>query len=276
MAVDYGIDPEYQKKLLTRKEEIELVSRVRIGDMNAKNDLILHNQRLVAGYVESNHGNFPDERKLDFYQVGCMGLIKAAETFDTSKKCKFSTHANWWIRQYIGREIRNNSKNVRIPVYLQEYQSKLRKINNYYISGLGRKPTLDEICTETEWEIDLALKVLKSNIGVFYTSDFYEQFNRDDLDKGMLLEKVNSILDTFDNRSRMIIESHYGINGYKKETLEKIGKRLGYTRERIRQLKVIALNKFRRVFDLPPLKVGWNNRKKRKSSNGSKNKKAVA
>ena len=109
MTVDYGIEPKYQEKLLSRKEEIELANRIRRGDMEAERDLVLYNQRLVADYVEKKFGFLDAEKRLDLYQVGCMGLMRATQTFDTSKNCKFSTHACWWIKQHINREIQNRS-----------------------------------------------------------------------------------------------------------------------------------------------------------------------
>jgi RNA polymerase sigma factor (sigma-70 family) len=287
--VDYGIEPKYQQNLLTREEETELANRSRKGDMESRTYLVLYNQRLVAGYVEDKFGFLDDEVKLDLYQVGCMGLMRATQTFDTSKDCKFSTHATWWIKQHINRDIQNNSKNIRIPAYLQEHQSKLRKINDFYIAGLGRKPTLDEICSETGWEIGTALKVMKAKFSeTFSISEFLDQYSNgdNDLDGNILLEKVNSVLDSFDHRSRMIIQRRYGINGYDEETLEKIGESFDCTRERVRQLQKEALNRFRKEFGLPPLGTGYANRKKilkvkctrkkRKSSNGSRDNKSVA
>lgn len=287
MTVDYGIPLEYRKKILSKEEETDLADRIRRGDIEARQDLALYNQRLVAGYVENNHGYLPHEKKLDLYQVGLLGLMRAVQTFDTYKNCKFSTHANWWIKQHINREIQNNSKNIRVPSYMHEHQSTLQKINDSYMLGLGREPTLEEICSETGWDDKTALRVLKAKSETFHVSKFLDHFYNkdDDLDRNILLEKAKSVLDSFDSRSRTIIERRYGLNGYEPETLQKIAKRFGCTRERIRQLQKEALDYLRKEFDLPPLGKKYSNvkkleikqtSKKRKSSNGSRNNNAVS
>jgi len=129
--------------LLTAKEEIDLATRIKKGDLKAKRQMTLSNLRLVINIAKRySHLGVP---LLDLVEEGNLGLMKAVVKYNPKKGFRFSTYGAWWIRQYITRAIANQGKTVRIPVYMTELISKFKRITEELAQKLGRKPTAMEI-----------------------------------------------------------------------------------------------------------------------------------
>lgn len=131
-------------KLLSVEETMELLTKVKEGDMEARNKLVERNIRLVKSIARSFPGN-TIVSKNDLIQEGTIGLCKAIEKFDIKKGCMFSTYATWWIRQAMQRALADNAKTIKLPVYLQEEVLRITKIRNQLEQSLNRMPTIKEI-----------------------------------------------------------------------------------------------------------------------------------
>lgn len=254
-------------KLLNSREEKLLGKDIKEGEAKkaeiAKRKLVQANLRLVVSIAKKYIGQ--GVLFMDLVQEGSLGLIKAAEKFDYSKNFKFSTYATWWIKQTIMRAIANNSKTIRIPVHMADKIRKYKKAFSTLSFELGREPNDKEIAEK----MGLALK----NITTIKKSIIKEPISletpvTDDLCVGDYIQdkKCNSpdtqaknnaikgsithLLDTLNERERKIINCRFGINGSTPMTLEQLGKTMGYSKERIRQLEDAALTKIRQREEL--------------------------
>jgi RNA polymerase sigma factor (sigma-70 family) len=256
--------------LLSEDEEVSLAKRVQAGDAEAKRRMIEANLRLVIHLVKRyvNRG-LPVS---DLVEEGNLGLIKAVERFDPGRNCRFSTYAVWWIRQYMKRAIINQSKVVRLPIHVMEEFNLYLKGCREFIKDNHRDPSIDEVSEYLGHEF--------ATIPVFLTS--YNQMVRlspgrqDEDENGMLsldqLPDVNGDtphehlhrvirlkiillwLRELNHRERHIIIHRFGLYGTEQKTLERIGKSLGLTRERIRQIEGGALTKLRQIIERQQLR----------------------
>ena len=248
--------------LLNSKEEKVLGKEIKEGKKNesdiAKRKLIQANLRLVVSIAKKYIGQ--GVLFMDLVQEGSVGLIKAAEKFDYSKNCKFSTYATWWIKQTIMRAIANNSKTIRIPIHMSDKIRKYKRAYSELNFMLGREPKDEEIALKLGLTVKniTAIKraLIKEPISLetpvtddLCVGDYIEDksYNSPDTHaKNKSLEaNVSSLLDTLTERERKIINCRFGINGEKTLTLEQLGKKLGYSKERIRQLEDLAIKKIR-------------------------------
>ena len=259
-----------QVKLLTREEEIELAhaisnARSSIDEIaimhgkNARDKMILANMRLVVSIAKKYA--YSNLEFMDLIQDGSMGLMKAVDRFQVERGFKFSTYATWWIRQAISRSISDTSRTIRLPVYIHDMLSAVRKVKRRYLNEYGMEPKI-EIISDISGIPVSTLKMLE-----LYESDTIS-INRpvsdddsrcvhvlkddktptpEEYDNFKVLEAyVHSILEELTNREREIIKMRYGIESDKK-TLDEIGKILNITRERVRQLENVAINKLRKI-----------------------------
>lgn len=247
-------------ELLSVQEEIDLAAKIKRGDRKARSHMIQANLRLVVKIAQdySNYG-LP---LADLISEGNIGLMKAVERFDPEKGGKLSTYAAWWIKQSIKRALANQSKTIRLPVHMVDKIAKLRRITSMLTEAYGREPSDEELSEETGIPMK-KLSLLKrasqrptsldAPVGEDDTSSYAEVIGDDRAvnpfdalsDKNMHGE-LDDLLEVLDDRESKIIDARFGLNGKTPMTLEEVGREFGVTRERIRQLQNIALDKMRR------------------------------
>lgn len=254
-------------KLLNSKEEKLLGKQIKEGKSEqaeiAKRKLVQANLRLVVSIAKKYIGQ--GVLFMDLVQEGSMGLIKAAEKFDYSKNFRFSTYATWWIKQTIMRAISNNSRTIRIPVHMADKIRKYKKCVTGLCVELDREPTDLEVCEKSGFTLKQLAVIKKAiikepisletpvtddlNIGDYIEDTSYrspETQTKNNALKG----SINELLESLPDRERKIISCRFGINGEPPRTLEQLGKIMGYSKERIRQLEDSALSKIRQRKEL--------------------------
>ena len=258
-------------RLLKRGEEQELGKIIMEGDEHtsliAKKKLVQANLRLVVSIAKKYTGQ--GVLFMDLVQEGSLGLIKAANRFDYSKGFKFSTYATWWIRQTIVRAIANNSKVIRIPVHMID-KIRLVKKGIFELSyNLGREPSVEEIANKLRMpvkQVEMALNTIKlepvsldtpiaENLSLEdYISDDNYLSPEINTQSNMLRIYIDKVLNNLTPKERKIIIGRFGLDGNKPKTLEELGKNMGFSKERIRQIECIALRKLRAIENIKHLK----------------------
>ena len=261
-----------RKKMLTKQEEVELGRRIQEGNEKereqAKKELIQANLRLVVSIAKKYIGQ--GILFMDLVQEGSLGLIKAAEKFDYKKNFKFSTYATWWIKQTIIRAISNHSRTIRIPVHMLEKIRKYKKactIAAYDENIEADEETISKLSgldSKKINEVKNALKKEPISLDTFVTDDLCIQDYVEDTtysspennaQKNLRRKDVKKLLNQLSEREREILTRRFGIENQEPKTLEQIGNDLGFSKERIRQLENIALQKLRKVERIERLKT---------------------
>jgi RNA polymerase primary sigma factor len=252
-----------QVALLTPQEEIDLAAKIKKGDKKAREQMIKANLRLVVKIAHDYEGfGLP---LLDLISEGNIGLMKAVERFDPAKGGKLSTYGSWWIKQSIKRALANQSKTIRLPVHLVDKISKMRRVAMKLQEELGREPTDEELGEELGISASRVGQMrtaairpasLDAPIGDDDSNNFSEVVQDENADTpyemledktvtGMLQEMVK----TLDQREATILRYRFGLDGGAEKTLEEVGQKFGVTRERVRQIQNIALNKLRKMIE---------------------------
>ncbi|MDD5233172.1 MAG: sigma-70 family RNA polymerase sigma factor [Syntrophales bacterium] len=245
--------------LLTQAQEIELAKRSEKGDPDARRRLIEANLRLVISIARRyiNRGLSLS----DLIQAGNIGLMRAVKTFDWRRGFKLSTYATWWIRQSITRTIADQGRIIRIPVHMKETAGKVARATEQLAQKLDREPSPEEIAGEAGVPVERVRRVQKMvqepvSLDTPFTEDGERSLfdivqNRDALSpadsagRSRVREQIEAMLETLKPREQEILKLRFGLKDGRTYTLEEIGKTLGVTRERVRQIEAKALKKLR-------------------------------
>jgi RNA polymerase primary sigma factor len=245
--------------LLTHEEEIDLAQRAATGDARARRKLIESNLRLVIAIARRyvNTG----VPLIDLIQEGNLGLMRAAEKFDYQRGCHFGTYATWWIRQAVSRAAGEQSRMIHLPEHVATRLRKVRRMAAQLSQENGLDPLPEQIATacnmHVEEVIDL-LGIIEQPVSLdspvdeetrYSLADTLEDLNTpapaDTASQHLLGEELHRALAFLTPRERAVITLRYGIGDGRSRTLLEVGKELSISRERVRQLEVVALMKLR-------------------------------
>ena len=237
--------------LLTGDQEVSLAKRVERGDLAAKTRMIEANLRLVVSIAKPHVGR--GLSFLDLIQEGSLGLIRAVEKFDYRKGFKFSTYATWWIRQAVTRAIADKARTIRMPVHMVERLNKVVRIERQLVQQLARQPRAEEIAAElaiTSDEVREIRRMAKLPLSLEKPLREEDDWKLGDLVEDELSESpfdlasvslrredIGQALSALTERERRVIELRFGLDGGQPQTLDEVGRALGVTRERIRQIE---------------------------------------
>lgn len=272
--------------LLTVNEEIELAQRIELGRMareeiisgnvsqhrrkelqfliedgwQAREHLIVANSRLVISVAKKYMGR--GVPFLDLIQEGNIGLMRAAKKFDYHRGYKFSTYATWWIRQAVTRALSDQSRTIRVPVHMGDQISRMLRVQHQLKQEFSRDPTVEELAValdvhpkKVEHMIQVARRPISLQMPIGdeeddVLGDFIEDQETPAPDEmasqNLLREQLDSILDMLPPREARILQLRYGLIDGQVLTLNEVGRKMGVTRERVRQIEAQALNRLRR------------------------------
>lgn len=259
-AADYAREYIQENGVHLSPDEIYDLNDVIIDGDIAQEHLIRANSRLVISVAKRFVGR--GVPFLDLIQEGNIGLIRAVRKFEYQRGHKFSTYATWWIRQAISRAVADQGRTIRVPVHMGDQLNKLRRITLDLQQELGRDPLPEELADRMETTPDKIINLIEiswrpvsldspiddesdSELG-----DFIEDTSSPAPDEmttaNLLREQVEEVLSRLPHREADILRMRYGLEDGETHTLEEVGKKIGVTRERVRQLEAQALNRLRR------------------------------
>jgi RNA polymerase primary sigma factor len=249
--------------LLTADEEKALAARIAAGDEEARRKMIEANLRLVINIAKRYTGRgLPLQ---DLIEEGNIGLIKAVERFRSVKGCRFSTYATYWIRQSVDRAIANQANTVRLPIHVTNDLAKITRARRTLRAKFRREPLMAEVTGQTGLKekyvkkLDAIVKKtcsLEATLPGEFEQPLLERLEdttsptpMEVIDSEKRVKKVREWLALLEKNEAEILKLRFGIDGSEVETLEKIGLRMGVTRERVRQIEVKALGKLKKIIN---------------------------
>jgi RNA polymerase primary sigma factor len=246
--------------MITHEREIELAKRIEMGDREAMKQFILANLRLVVSIAKRYVGR--GLTLLDLIQEGNIGLIRAVQRYDWRRGHRFSTHATWWIRQAISRAVADKGRTIRLPVYVNTALNRIRRERQRLLQELGREPTEQELAEATGLDpirmvelqaapgapVSLELPVgedEEQELGDVL-ADTESASPEDIATTQTLQDEVRRVLESvLTPRERLVLQLRFGLGNSQAHPLEQVGRELGITRERVRQIEAGALAKLR-------------------------------
>ncbi len=243
---------------LTPKKRAELEAVIEDG-MAAREHLITANSRLVISVAKKYIGR--GVPFLDLIQEGNIGLIRAAKKFDYHRGHKFSTYATWWIRQAVTRAIADQGRTIRVPVHMGDQINKMLRVSHQLTQELGRDPTIDELgdaLKVTSKKVESIIQIARRPLSLetptdeeddSVLGDFIEDEDSPEpveiATHNLLKEQIAEVLNGLPPREVRILQLRYGLLDGESYTLEEVGKKMGVTRERVRQIEAQALSRLR-------------------------------
>ncbi len=245
--------------LATQDQEKEFAKRILEGDHEAREALVTANLRLVVSIAKkyTNRGLL----FLDLIQEGNLGLLRSIEKFDYTMGYKFSTYSTWWIRQAITRAIAEQSRVIRIPVHIMELVNKVRRQVSLFVQQNGREPTAEELAQKTDLPIEKIKEIqkltqepvsLEVSVGdkedtvlENYISNEGAVSPEEAVIDNILRDQITKVLETLSEREKTVIKLRFGLEDGIPRSLEEIGRIMGVTRERVRQIEEKSLKKLR-------------------------------
>ncbi len=262
------VEEEVGVKMEELKHQWDRITKVRALVMEAKNELITRNLRLVVNIAKNYVGRgLP---LLDLIQEGNIGLMKAVDKFKYEKGFKFSTYATWWIRQAITRALIDQTKTIRVPVHMMEFYNRVTKASRELTQKLGREPSNAEIAKKLgvpPRKVEEVFRAIQDPIALQtpvgdedteledFIGDESSPSPYSDAEQNEISDQLLMILKTLTPKEEQVIRMRFGIGAERDHTLEEVGRHLAITRERVRQIEAKALRKLKHPSRLRALKV---------------------
>jgi RNA polymerase nonessential primary-like sigma factor len=255
--------------LLTAEEEVYFSRLSLKGDEPSRKRMIESNLRLVVKIARRyNNRGLP---LLDLIEEGNLGLIRAVEKFDPERGFRFSTYATWWIRQTIERAIMNQTRTIRLPIHVVKELNIYLRASRELIQKLDHEPTAEEIAEHLDKPVNDVNKMLRLNeriasVDTPFAGDSEKALldviadeksagPENDLQSDDMSNNIVHWLNELNTKQREVLARRFGLLGYEPATLEDVGREIGLTRERVRQIQVEALKRLRDILSQQNLSI---------------------